>query len=104
MPAKIDLYVSYQAVSSQYIIQPSECGRASICSEAVAEEELLVAALSALTLEELVECPAPTKSTRMSLEAATRAALSAHGIIWIVAIVVSCPQFCTQESQTEIAC
>ena len=62
---------------------------------------MLVAALSALTLEELVERPAPAKSTRMTLKAATRATLSAHRVIWIVAIVVSCPQFCTQDSQRE---
>ena len=72
-------------------IQPNERKDTSICLEAIAEEELLMAARSTLTLEELVESPTAAKPTRVSLETATGTALPAHGVIRIVAIVISRP-------------
>jgi hypothetical protein len=63
--------------------------------KAIAEEELLLASLSALTLEEVMEsASASTKSSGMSLETAAGTTLSAHRVVWIVAVVISRSKFC----------
>jgi hypothetical protein len=62
--------------------------------ETIAEEELLLASLSALTLEEVMEsASASTESAGMSLESAAGTPLSAHRVVWIVAVVISRAKF-----------
>jgi hypothetical protein len=63
--------------------------------EAIAEEELLLASLSALTLEEVMESASTTaESAGVSLETAAGTTLSAHRIVWIIAVVISRSKFC----------
>lgn len=64
--------------------------------ESIAEEELLTLS-AAILLEEVMEASA-LETARVSLvEAASRATLSSHGVIRIIAVVISCSELCKME-------
>jgi hypothetical protein len=69
--------------------------------ETIPEEELLLASLSALTLEEVMESASTTaESAGVSLETAAGTTLSAHRVVWIIAVVISRSKFCEEREES----